>query len=1207
MIKKIFIIVLAVIGSWEVATAKNLLFNGDFEKIDKKGNIVKWKNYYIKRSYPKPYADSFGKGKSCLHIIPDGKDIKGNKRGGFVCQKESPIVPGKTYTLSFFAKSPNKGQILKTYFYTYSATKPHYYKTKLFSLTKNWRKYTFNNTFPNAKEWKNRKVYIMFNLTEGEAFIDKAALNVETKDIPPYLKGSALIKKNNINMLENPGFELGWQGWYASSYRNRRNYYTGKDERKVTFDDKNYVHGGKSLKLSPFSNIISKRQRFIPGEKYTCSFYAKSGDNIGRKRLIVYVITPKWKREALELRKKGALTDKWKRYSFSFTAPDHGSSLLNSFYVRLDNYNCCVWLDSIKLEKGELSDYDFTPQIGFRVSGEYSILKLNAESKLNVFLQLNKKISGKLSLKLIASNIYGKNVWKRVIPLSGLKKGLTSLDVNIKNQEKGVIGVRAILLNTSGKEISKGFWRYWVIDNKKVVLNPLFGYENRVAVYPVWAVKKVEKIFSLMGAGFHRNFLWPEKYSPLNPTDPKVLKYLRNKHSMIIKSGRKVNMTTVGYLYKDSLLSHYNKKYGTEVCKLTPTEFNKELKKWTDGFAKIIQATSPVITHYEIQNEINLHRIKKFKNAPSDGHVIMNPKRYVQMLKKAREIIAKFSLQSKIGVNLCRIDMPYLRKLVNAGALKYIDFFSFHSYQGTPESPPVIKQIAELKKFLNHYRKNIPIFNSEQYFGVRSYLNVWSEYGKVYYSDNEDDFVGRIIQNYLHHAAAGVPFALFAFTDTAFMLGNSNSIYYYYTAGAYRNLSQLLTGVKDGENLNLNEALRSFIFEREDGKKIVSFNTKEYGKVGKVLRSKLWSEVLDINGNRIETKEIKLQYLTCYAVYPPGISKEKAIADLKNLNFLGLSSPFETKLLLAKDGNVKFTSVNITGKPQSEKLTFESLPEKWKPIAPILLKNITPKGKNEKFLGKLSDSRDWRKTYIIKYAEEYPDGFDRKIRKLPSLDINKVKNIVVDGKLDDWKKARWLKLDKRNLSKDFSRGKRPCKGDDDLSAELALGWDKENFYIVLKVNDNILNPISKHENYLFNKDSIQVYFDLKNDNAAPVFKAYDFNDVFYQIGFHKGVKQPLAFLEKNPAGRYIGAGNQTKGVDSDVKIAYKKTNNGYIYEMAFPEATLPFIKFMSGSEFALDILINDNDGKGRKQGLTFSSVGNEPHGSSFTWKAVRLY
>lgn len=74
-----------------------------------------------------------------------------------------------------------------------------------------------------------------------------------------------------------------------------------------------------------------------------------------------------------------------------------------------------------------------------------------------------------------------------------------------------------------------------------------------------------------------------------------------------------------------------------------------------------------------------------------------------------------------------------------------------------------------------------------------------------------------------------------------------------------------------------------------------------------------------------------------------------------------------------------------------------------------------------------------------------------------------------------------------------------------------------------------------------------------------------------------------------------------------MKVAYQKTNNGYIYELAFPEAALPFLKFTSGSEFALDILINDNDSNGRKQGLTFSSVGNEPHGSSFTWKTVRLY
>jgi len=200
-----------------------------------------------------------------------------------------------------------------------------------------------------------------------------------------------------------------------------------------------------------------------------------------------------------------------------------------------------------------------------------------------------------------------------------------------------------------------------------------------------------------------------------------------------------------------------------------------------------------------------------------------------------------------------------------------------------------------------------------------------------------------------------------------------------------------------------------------------------------------------------------------------------------------------------------------------------------KSIAPIFLKNINSRKKVEKFIGRLSAKRDWRKAYIIKYSEEYPDGFDRKNRKLPSLDIRKVKNIVVDGKLDDWRKARWFKLDKRNLSKDFSKGKTKRKDDSDLSAKLAMGWDNGNLYIALKVNDNIVDNISKHESSLYEKDSIQIYFDLKNDNTDPVFKAYDFNDAFYQIGFRTACKRPLAFLEKNPAGRYIGAGNQTKG------------------------------------------------------------------------------
>jgi hypothetical protein len=1204
-----FVIVAVVVLGSSFAFAGGLPFNGNFEKLDKSGHIVGWKNYFVKNKPVSPCAESCRNGKYSLRIVPDGLDVRGKKRGGFISRKECPIKPEAAYSLSFWAKSPVKGQVLTVYYYTYSATKPHYYRKTPFTLTQDWRRYTFANTFPNAAEWKNRKLYVFFSLTSGEALVDEVSLQADPQNVPPYLKSSTLIEKDHVNLLENPGFELGWQGWHASSYRDRGHYYSGQDERQVAFDDTDYAHGGRSLKLPPFSNVVSKRQRFVPKRTYICSFYAKCdpGDKSGSApRLTVDVVTPKWKRAILDLRQQGELTTRWKRYSFSFTTPEHGSPIWNSFYVRMNNYEHHVWVDSFKLEQGDLSEYDFPPQIGFAVPEQDAILRLGTVSKLEVRLQASEKMAEAMSLNLLATDVYGKVLWQQEKTLQFLKKGLTSFDVSLTNKERGVVEVKAALLAQSGREVSQGVWRYWVVDGRQTILNPLFGYENRVSVYPVWAAKKIEKIFSLMGAGYQRNFLWPEKYSPIDAADPKILTYLARKHALITDSGRRVNMTAVGYLYKDSLICHYNKKYGKEAFDLTSEDITREIDRWGEGFAKVLRATSKVITHYEIQNEINLHRIKKFESAPSDGHVIMTPEHYVTMLKKARETVSAVAPQAKIGLNLCRVDLSYLRQLTRAGALTYIDFFSFHSYQATPEKPPVYEQIAELKRFLKASGADIPIFNSEQYCGVRNYLNVSSEYDKLYFSDYEEDFTGRIIQNYLHHAAQGVPYSLFAFADTAFMLGISNPIYYYATVGAYRNVSQLLVGVIEGRDLELNEALRAFLFVRKDGKKIVSFNTKSYGKIGKVVRSKLWSEVLDINGNPLETNELNLQYLPCYAVYPANVSKEKAVADLKSLNFLGLSSPFKTEISLAENGEVRLTRTNVSGQPQSGKIVFKSLPENWGALAPIRSQNVLPGKTLVKSLGRLASDRDWRKSYVVTYGETYADGFDQKNRKLPSMAVDVLQNISVDAQLEDWGKARWLKLDRRHLSKDFSKGKAPRRDEQDLSAELALAWDRQQVYLALKVRDNVLAPMAKLSKLLYNQDSIQVYFDLKNDDTDPIFKAYDYNDMFYTVGFFGGGQQPVAFLEKNPAGRYVGAANQTKGVDSDVKVAYRQTADGYVYEMAFPESALPFLKLESGSEFGFDILINDNDGDGRKQGVTFGSVGGEPHRSSFTWKALQL-
>ena len=55
------------------------------------------------------------------------------------------------------------------------------------------------------------------------------------------------------------------------------------------------------------------------------------------------------------------------------------------------------------------------------------------------------------------------------------------------------------------------------------------------------------------------------------------------------------------------------------------------------------------------------------------------------------------------------------------------------------------------------------------------------------------------------------------------------------------------------------------------------------------------------------------------------------------------------------------------------------------------------------------------------------------------------------------------------------------------------------------------------------------------------------------------------------------------------------------YEIFFPSAALPLIRFDEGTRFGFSLLINDNDGNGRKSGLTLAPAGTEPifHAASY--------
>ena len=116
---------------------------------------------------------------------------------------------------------------------------------------------------------------------------------------------------------------------------------------------------------------------------------------------------------------------------------------------------------------------------------------------------------------------------------------------------------------------------------------------------------------------------------------------------------------------------------------------------------------------------------------------------------------------------------------------------------------------------------------------------------------------------------------------------------------------------------------------------------------------------------------------------------------------------------------------------------------------------------------------------------------------------------------------------------------------------------------------------------------------MKRDGIDP--RQQDKADnIIYNIGLLNG-KKPFAYISFAEGTRYIGEGNKTTGYDDQVKVSVKPgTDCALEYTLFFPKETLYLVRFESGGRCGFSMLVNDNDGAGRKQGVTLTQPGSEP-------------
>jgi hypothetical protein len=219
--------------------------------------------------------------------------------------------------------------------------------------------------------------------------------------------------------------------------------------------------------------------------------------------------------------------------------------------------------------------------------------------------------------------------------------------------------------------------------------------------------------------------------------------------------------------------------------------------------------------------------------------------------------------------------------------------------------------------------------------------------------------------------------------------------------------------------------------------------------------------------------------------------------------------------------------------------------------------------------------------------------------------------ITIDGDLSDWRDIPAIPITKRVI------GDRTVKSisDSDFSGSFRVAWNEKGIYICAEITDDKFVHVEDSPFYV--NDSMQIYFDSFCDARAKQQLGYDENDYDYAVYPNSDGTRSVVYRQLTPDPQ-LGLATQAprdKTIAEDIPSAFKRTADGYIYEVFFPEKYLLPIRLEKGYALGFGLFINDRDDPSEeaqrlhrpKSSLTLASDGQGCYNRPHTWPAMLLW
>lgn len=1082
----------------------------------------------------------------------------------------SPVLAGleagASVRLTLLARGERPGQRIEAFLYSDPHQGRHWHRRTEATLGDGWTRLQLDTRLPAAGEL--RPVCVQLQIPDGAVVVDQVALAALPAEAGP-------ARPARRNLLDDPGFDLGSESWTLESWLTA----PGIDRRAPAWRSDGAHSPPRCLLLPGLGDsLVSRRYPVVPGRAYVLSAWlrlaapAPAGD---AARL--FLLTPDWRIERSTIPAGDLAVSEWRRVSVRFAATDRGSAYRNTVYVRLDPL-ADLLVDSLQLEEAAVPGaWEPGPQVAVASALPLRLAPLGAATVTVTASGVPRPARVRLALRDAA----GGERWR------GEAAAGSGVAVAVPLARRGVHELAAELVaDDDGELLAEAGYRLLAADPAEPVApHPLIGIDTSPLSGTFAGAAWAETQAAGLGAGFARSFFKAHNgaRAGLAEDGDDFLAYAAAALDPAFQRGKTV-MMVVGPAGDSPLGIHHWRKQNAIPGRAA---LEAEIPRLAARCARIAAAMRGRVASLEVLNEPNIWIV--------GGRLGMPAELYARVLAACAPGIRAAGL--RVAANVNGIDRAYVQALLAAGAGAHLDELTVHPYRATAENPPIYEDLRRLRAAVDVHRPGLPIINSEQYYLV---LDRYSEHehDRNYAAAREDDMAGRVMQALLHQwAALGTPYTLFSPASTLFRPLPGGDVRYAATFGMVRAAGRLLAGCGAGEDVPTHPAVRAFLFARGDGRRVAVLSTRRYELAGTIVPPE-GAAAFDMDGNPLAGGPCAVGWLPLYLEFPAAADPARIRAALAAAVFTGLDFPLAPRFAVDADGSAVVTVANAGNRPAGGAIELLDAPAGW-PLVQVAVPELAAGARHRAVLPAAAPlprfaggELRWRGTSAgqVQVRRE----------RLPALAApRRARPPAVDGGLDDWAGAAWTAL---APSADFDPSQ-PHRGDADCSARAALAWDDDALYLAVAVRDDRAGP-PPDDLRLYAGDSLQVYLDPRND-ARPDQAAYDPDDAVWSLG-PGAAGVALAVLEKNPGDRYVGAANAETGPDPAVRVACRRDAAGWTLEAAFPLHALAGLRLQPGERFGLALLVNDNDGAGRKQGATLGPAGTQPYQRPWLWPLVEL-